>query len=47
MRDRIAELQVASGSKGASDALESECRRLRADLQEKERELLKTGDQMR
>ena len=47
MRDRIAELQVSSGSKGATDALDNECRRLRAELQEKERELLKQGDQMR
>lgn len=29
------------------DALDAECRRLRAELQEKERELLKQGDQMR
>lgn len=49
MRDRIAELQVNSGmaSKGPTDALENECRRLRGELQEKERELLKQGDQMR
>lgn len=45
MRDRIAELQVNNGA--SSDALDNECRRLRAELQEKERELLKQGDQMR
>ena len=50
MRDRVAELsrQVDSGNQGGgSEALEAECRRLRNDLQEKEREYLRQGDQMR
>ena len=52
MRDRVAELsrEVDSGAQnvgGGSEALEAECRRLRSELQEKEREFLRQGDQMR
>lgn len=45
MRDR--DNSAAFKKEGSSDALDSECRRLRAELQEKERDLLKQGDQMR
>ena len=51
MRDRVAELsrELETGARGGvpTDALNAECRRLRTELQEKERELLKQGDQMR
>ena len=47
MRDRAAEMQSNVQSDVPSDALEAECRRLRGDLQEKERDLLKQGDQLR
>ena len=45
MRDKITEL--SNGMPPSDSALEAECRRLRGDLQEKERELLKQGDQLR
>ena len=48
MRDRVAELSReldnSVGGRQPTDALESECRRLRSELQEKERDLLKQGD---
>ena len=49
MRERVADLsREVEGGQGMSDAaLDNECRRLRSELQEKEREVLKQGDQMR
>ena len=51
MRERVADLsrQLDSGNQGggSNEALEAECRRLRSELQEKEREFLRQGDQMR
>lgn len=52
MRDRVNELSRAlDGGAGngslPTDALENECRNLRVQLQEKEKELLRQGDQMR
>jgi len=52
MREKIGDLsrQLDGGQKmtvGASEALENECRRLRTELQERERDFLKQGDQMR
>merc|ERR1719188_94979 len=39
--------ELEAGMPPSDSALEQECRRLRSDMQEKERELLKQGDQMR
>ena len=50
MRERVSELsrELDGGAQNnPSDALDAECRRLRAELQERERELLKQGDQLR
>ena len=51
MRDRVAELsrELDAGGRGGatSEALESECRRLRNELQQRERDFLKQAEQMR
>ena len=49
MRERVADLsrEMETGQGMSDNALENECRRLRSELQEKEREVLKQGDQMR
>lgn len=52
MRDRVGELSriIDSGAQNAglpTDALENECRNLRTQLKERERELVRQGDQMR
>lgn len=52
MRSKVSELSrqidaVAVGKVMPSEALENECRRLRTELQEREREFLKQGDQMK
>lgn len=50
MRDRVAELSrtIDGGAKGnnglPTDALENECRNLRTQLQEKEKEVVRQGD---
>ena len=49
MRERVADLtrDLENGQGMSDNALDNECRRLRSELQEKEREVLKQGDQMR
>ena len=50
LRDKVGELTMAAGDRAPNsiiDALENENRRLRADLEDKEREFSRQNDQMR